>query len=151
MSQIHYAIKSVKETEFFVDESIELEAQVDLNYNASIQTKVDAEEIHYTISVSYSSKTTKLDFLRSKTVSVFLIKDIKNYVPKHATLEGVDLPNPLWISMFSISFTHARALLAKSAAGTKYAHMMLPLIDPEKEFNKLFAQQLAKGQVSNSL
>ncbi len=150
MSQIHYAIKSIKETEFFVDESVELEPQCDLTYNANIQTKVDAEEIHYTIMVSYSSKSTKLDFMRGKTVSVFLIKDLKNYVPKNATLEGVDLPDPLWISMFSISFTHARALLAKSAAATKYAHMMLPLIDPEKEFRKLFAQQLAKGQVSKS-
>lgn len=147
MSQIQYAIKSVKETEFFTDESLELEAQVDLNYNASIQTKLETEEVLVTIMVSYSSKTTRHDFLRSKVVSSFIIKDMKNYVPAGSSSAGIDLPDPLWVAMFGISFSHARALLAKSAAATKYAHMTLPLIDPEKEFRKLFAKELEKNAI----
>lgn len=145
MNQIHYAIKSIKETEFFVDESIVLDPQCDLTYNASIQTMIETEEVVFTIMVSYSNKSVKYDFLRGKTVTSFLIKDIKKYIPANAPSSGIDLPDPLWISMFGISFTHARALLTKSSASTKYAHMILPLIDPEKEFRKLFKEALEKG------
>jgi len=145
MTQINYAVKSVKETEYFVDESVELEAQSDLNYNATIQTIVDLQEIHIIIMVSYSNKSTKQVFLKSKVTSVFVIQDLKNYARLEGNKEGVDLPDPLWITLFSISFTHARALLYKSAAPTKFSQMILPLINPEVEFKKIFAKELEKG------
>jgi hypothetical protein len=52
------------------------------------------------------------------------------------------LPDNLWISLFSIAFTHARAIIAKSSAGTKYGHMLLPIINPVQEFKNLFGPHL---------
>jgi len=62
--------------------------------------------------------------------------------------EAVDLPDPLWVTLFSISFTHARAMLAHSSAGTKYGHMIMPLINPEQEFKKIFKQELERNSMT---
>ena len=43
------------------------------------------------------------------------------------------------ISIFSISFSHTRALMAKSAAGTKYSHLLLPIVNPTDLVKQLFA------------
>lgn len=142
MDQVAYAIKSVKETEYFVDETMELEEQYDFHYNATIQSKVEADEVQLSISVNYRKKGTAIDFLRGRTISVFFIKDMKSRASIKDGKETVDLPNPLWVTLFSISFTHARAMLARSAGGTKYGHLIMPLINPEVEFKKLFGEHV---------
>ena len=144
MEQVAYAIKSVKETEYFVDEALEVEEQFDFHYNASINNKVETEEVHLSITVNYRKKGTTIDFLRGRTTSVFLIQNLKDRASIKDGKEMIDLPDPLWITLFSISFTHTRAMLARSAAGSKYGHLIMPLINPEVEFKKLFGEHLLK-------
>lgn len=142
MEQVAYAIKSVKETEYFVDETLELEEQFDFHYNASIHSKVDTEEVHLSITVNYRKKGTNIDFLRGRTTSIFLIQNMKDRANIKDGKEMIDLPDPLWVTLFSISFSHTRAMLARSAGGTKYGHLIMPLINPEIEFKKLFGEHM---------
>jgi hypothetical protein len=144
MEQIGYAIKSVKETEYFVDESMELADQCDFHLNASIHTKAEVEEIHFTILANYRKKGTTDDFLKGRTTTVFVIDNLKERVRILDGKESVDLPDPLWITLFSISYTHARAMLSRSSAGTKFGNMILPLVNPEDQFRTIFKNELLK-------
>ena len=144
MEQVLFAIRAVKETEYYVNESLPLDEEIDFHYNASIENKAEAEEIHFTITVNYRRKGTTEDYLRGKTISVFTVQNMKSRVSLIDGKEAVDLPDPLWVTLFSISFTHARAMLARSASGTKYGHLIMPLINPEAEFKKLFGAHIQK-------
>ena len=145
MEQIGYAIKTVKETEYFVDESMEIGEQCDYLLNAGIDTKTALGEIHFTISYNYRRKGTTEDFLKGKTTSVFIIQNMKERVRIREGKETVDLPDPLLTTLFSISYTHARAMLARSAGGTKFGHMILPLINPEEQFKTIFKSEPQKN------
>lgn len=144
MEQVLFAIRSIKETEYYVNESLQLDNEIDFHYNASIENRVDVDEVHFTITVNYRRKGTTEDYLRGKTISVFTIQNMKSRISKIDDKESLDLPEPLWVTLFSVSFTHARAMLARSAAGTKYNHLIMPLINPEAEFKKLFGAHLHK-------
>ncbi|MEX2232313.1 MAG: hypothetical protein WD824_09140 [Cyclobacteriaceae bacterium] len=136
--QVHFAIKEIKELEFFINENVELGEAFDYNYQVNVSHSVPAETIMVIITANYLLHQKTEHFMKGKTATTFLIRDLKNYVKKLKGKDGIDLPDALLITLFSISFSHARALLAKSSAGTKFSHMLMPLINPEQEFNKVF-------------
>ena len=71
----------------------------------------------------------------------FYIKEMKSYTRiQENGQEAIDIPEPLWVTLFSIAFTHARAILARSSAGTKFTELLMPVINPQQEFQKLFGQ-----------
>jgi hypothetical protein len=143
--KIEWAIKEIKELEFLVNEFIELDPSIDFNFTVDITPVVEQEVILFSITVNYLNATRKDIVMRGKVMTIFQIKEMESITL--TTAEGkplVDLPEQLWIALFSIAFTHTRALLAKSSAGTRYAHMLLPVINPEEQFKKLFGP-LLKG------
>lgn len=141
-TQIYFAIGEIKELEFFVNENIELSTSYDFKYHVELRNDIAQKKIFFTITANYSINGSQDVFMKGKSSTVFLIKDFDRYVRTTDGVQGVDLPDPLWITLFGIAFTHARALLAKSSAGTRYSHMLMPLISPEAEFKKLFGQHL---------
>jgi hypothetical protein len=148
--QVEWAIRGIKELEFMINESVDLDPKVDFKFTVDIAPVIEKESILISITVVYVNTTKKEELLREKVMTIFSIKDMKSRT-KFST-DGkpmVDLPEKLWISMFSISFTHTRALLAKSSAGTRFGQMLLPIINPEEQFRKLFGQLLQnKTEVS---
>lgn len=146
MSEIGFAIKSIKETEFFVDESLPLDAQIDHVVNAGLEIRTNQNEINFIIFSRFKRKESDEDYLRGKTISTFVFQDLKSReIKKPDGKYAVDLPNPLWITLFSLSYSHARAMLARSAAGTSLSHLLLPIINPDEQFKKIFATEL-EGQ-----
>ncbi len=145
--QIFWSIKEIKEIEFFVDEFSKLESTLDYNYNVDLRPASAEDAVRMTITATYMKTGTSDILMKGKIMTVFLIRDLKSMarINENGT-EEVDLPEPLWIALFSIAFTHARAILARSSAGTKYSHMILPPINPQTEFKKLFGPFLKKGR-----
>ena len=141
---INYGIQSVRETEYFIDESVEIEQSVTMVLNASLTIKVPLEEVHFTITANYRNRN--VDFLRGKTTTIFLVQNLKDRSKIVDAKELVDLPDPLWITLFSISFTHARAMLARSSAGSKFGQFILPIINPEEQFRLIFKAELEKNR-----
>ena len=146
MDQILYAIKSIKEIEFFVDESKDLEESIDFFHNANIHSNVESEEIRITISAHYRKTGSTDDYFRSKTATVFTIQRMKELVFVSEGKESINLPDPLWVTLYGVSFSHARAMLARSIAGTKYSPMIMPLINPEEQFKRLFSSELNQNK-----
>jgi preprotein translocase subunit SecB len=145
MQQVKYAIKSVRQVEYFIDESKTLENEVVFNLNSTIELVVPKNEVRFTISVVYQTKGMLEDLLRGRVTSVFSIENMKERASYVDGKELVDLPDDLLVTLFSISFSHARALIASSVAGTQFNDLILPLIDPAVEFKKIFGKELKKN------
>lgn len=146
MSQanIQFGIREIKELEFFANEELEVSGPFDFNHNITIATDGPGETISFIILINYFLPKTQTSFMRSKTVTVFGIKDFKAHSKFISDKEVFDLPDQLLVTMFSISFSHARALHAKSSAGTKFSKLLIPLINPDQELRKLFGEKFEK-------
>src|SRR5690349_10132296 len=137
---IEWAIKEIRELEFMINESIELGSQMNTSYMADIVPRVDEEVVQMVITFNYLKAETKELFMKSKVMTSYQIRDLKSMTTKKDGIDMINLPNPLWTALFSIAFTHTRAILAKSSAGSRFGHMLMPPINPDIEFKKLFAR-----------
>lgn len=141
--QIHWSIVEIKETEFFVDESARPD-KVNFGYQVMLDLKVPASLVCFSIIATYVNASTNEVVLKSKSFTSFSIKDMESLSKKTENgQDALDLPDALWISLFSMTYTHARALLAKSAGPTIFKSLMLPPINPEAEFKKLFGPHMS--------
>lgn len=140
---IHFGIREIKELEFFVDEWKDVGKSFEFNYNVDIFPDSKTESLRIAITANYLNAASKEVFLRGKVLTGFYIKDMKSYARMQDNgQEGVDIPEQLWVTLFSIAFTHARAILARSSAGTKFTDLLMPVINPQQEFQKLFGKFL---------
>ena len=140
--QIHWSIVEIKETEFFVDESARPE-KVNFGYQVMLDLKIPDSLVCFSIIATYTNAATNEIVLKSKSFTSFGIKNIESFAKKTGNnQDAIDLPDALWISLFSMSYTHARALLAKSAGPTIFKALIIPPINPEAEFKKLFGPHM---------
>ncbi len=140
--QIHWSILEIKETEFFVDESAK-PGQVNFGYQVVLDIKVPESLVSFSIIATYVNAATNDVVLKSKSHTSFGIKDMESFTKKDEKgQDAVDLPDALWISLFSMAYSHARALLARSAGPTIFKAFIIPPINPEAEFKKLFGPHM---------
>ncbi len=138
-NKVTFGIRDIRELEFFVDESKDANRKVDLKFDVGISTDIKSDLIGITITGSYLHAETKDTVLKGKVVTLFSVKDMSSFRgPLKNDQETVNLPDDVWVTLFSIAFTHCRAIFARSAAGTKFSHFILPVINPRVEFEKLF-------------
>lgn len=134
---IHFGIREIKELEFFVDEQQRVKGAFDFNYSVDVFVNIKSALVTMVVNASYFRNPDKKLFLKGKVSTSFFIKDMKAYVRDR---DGIDIPEQLWVTFFGIAFTHARAILARSSAGTRFAGMLMPVIDPQREFKRLFGK-----------
>jgi hypothetical protein len=143
--QIHWSIVEIKETEFFVDESSNPK-QVNFGYQIVLDIKAPESLVCFSIIATYVNAANSEVVLKSKSHTSFGIKNMESFTKKdeHGK-DAVDLPDAMWISLFSMAYSHARALLAKSAGPTIFKSFLLPPINPEAEFKKLFGPHIKEA------
>ena len=137
---------SRRSIEFFVDESKKKPSDLNLNYRTDIHLEIPQNILRVSIAPAFSDKVSNETFMRGKVETVFSIKEMKTYTRvRDDGREIMDFPEHFWVALFSISFSHTRALMAHSAGRSAYDEFLLPVINPTEEFRKLFAQQLQKN------
>lgn len=139
---VQFSIKEIKELEFFVDESNEIGEKIDFHYSVDILPDANKELLKITITANYIDKSSKNVFLKGKVATSFSLPEIKSYLKKNVNdKEELNLPEQAYILFFGIAFTHARAVLARCGAGTRFADLLMPVINPEREFRRLFGEK----------
>lgn len=142
---VQFGIADIRLVEFFVDESKTIEAAFDLNYKTDINFHVAENVIRINITATFMRKENREIFMRGNVETIFTINDLKSYAIKKADgKDAIDLPDGVWVTLFSLSYSHARALLAHCSGRSQFVGLLLPIINPTAEFKKLFAQQLQK-------
>jgi hypothetical protein len=143
-ASIEFGVREIKELEFFVDESKEIDGTYDFNYHVDMLPDVGSETIRIIITANYLNSISKMPFLKGKISTSFYVKNLQSFSRKLTDgKDTFDIAEDVWVTFFSIAFTHARALLGKSSAGTKFMGLLMTVINPQQEFKKLFGKYLA--------
>lgn len=134
--QVEIGILKIKDLGFFLDEWIDSGEDSGLVYNLNIGQNIEEDWIEFMLEAQFKNSTTGETFMSGKASTRFLIKNLKDF----ALNDSLNLPPEAMTTMFSMSFTHTRAILSKNAAGSKFDKMYLPIVNPGELLNSFFNQ-----------
>jgi len=136
--QVNIAISRIKEVEYFINESIELQpsAQVNINFQVTTNVKLDDKTVEMLLTAQFAEKTEGIVLLKIKTSNVFSVLELADFHKPES--ETYVIPDNIMVTFLSLSVSHTRALLAKNAQGTKFADLYIPIVNPTNLFNQLF-------------
>jgi hypothetical protein len=136
--QVNIAISRIKEVEYFINESIELkpDAQVNINFQVTTNIKLDDKTVEMLLTAQFTEITGGIVLLKIKTSNEFSVRELADYHKPES--ETYDIPDNVMVTFLSLSVSHTRALLAKNAQGTKFAGLYIPIVNPTDLFNQLF-------------
>lgn len=136
--QVNIAISRIKEVEYFINESTELQpgAQVSINFQVTTNFKLDDKTVEMILTAQFAEMTEGIVLLKIKTSNVFSVLELAEFYKPES--ETYDIPDNVMVTFLSLSVSHTRALLAKNAQGTKFAGMYIPIVNPADLFNQLF-------------
>ena len=136
--QVTIAISRIKEVEYFINESLELQpdAQVNINFQVTTNFNLEDNTVEILLTAQFIEITASIALLKIKTSNVFFVNELADfYNPQNQTY---DIPDNIMVTILSLSVSHTRALLAKNAQGTKFAGFYIPIVNPTDLFNQLF-------------
>lgn len=136
--QVNIAISRIKEVEYFINESIELQPGAQVNINFQVTTNINLEEstVEMLLTAQFSEITEGFVLLKIKTSNVFSVIELVDFYKPES--EIYDIPDNVMVTILGLSVSHTRALLAKNAQGTKFAGLYIPIVNPTDLFNQLF-------------
>ena len=140
-TQIGYRIKQISTTKFSFEE-IENEKNEILVFDSldiNIKAKLDIDRINSEITIlinsEFSEKENKSVLIKHSGKTVFKFESLEILINKENN--NFEIPNNLLVQLYSLSYSHARALLAAENSRTIYKDKyFLPIIDP-----KMFIQK----------
>ena len=134
-------IKKIRDIEFFFDEQVELNDLTQIVLGFELKTNINPIEnsVELLLAAVYSLQSENKVIMRIRTSTVFLIPELATLKKEEENV--FDIPDDILTTMLSLSITHTRALLAKNAIGTKFADLILPIVNPTDMFKQLFAKK----------
>ncbi len=136
--KVNIAIVRIKEVEYFINEPSDSVVDSDLNVNFQVVTKLNHEDktIEILLTAQYVDKSSENVLLKIKTSNLFTVLELVDFYEHDKNT--YDIPDNVMVTLLSLSVSHTRALLAKNAQGTKFEKYIIPIINPNDLFNKLF-------------
>lgn len=136
--QVNIAISRIKEVEYFINESIDLQPGVQVNINFQVTTNISLNDktVEMLLTAQFAEKSDGIVLLKIKTSNVFLVLELADF--HKSENETYDIPDNVMVTFLSLSVSHTRALLAKNAQGTKFDGLYIPIVNPTDLFNQLF-------------
>lgn len=113
----------------------ENEDNLKVNLDVNIGISLERTEIFFEINTSLSNKENGESVITHTGKTTFSIQNLESTFNKDD--EKFDLPDGLIVQLYSLSYSHARALLSVELNRTVYKDLFyLPVIDPTKILNK---------------
>lgn len=133
MGGLSLRIIRIKDLDFFIDEGFDIDItsleNIDIQWNSNIVFKKEEKRFDFTIGIKFQKKgDQKESFLGGHFLTSFFTENVDDFLNK--SKDKYDIPDQAIITMFSLSVTHARALLAKASMGSRYNDLYLPAINP---------------------
>ena len=136
--QVNIAISRIKEVEYFINESLEIQPgeQVNINFQVTTNIKLNDKTVEMLLTAQFAEIKDGIVFLKIKTSNVFSVSELAEL--HKSENETFDIPDNVMITFLSLSVSHTRALLAKNAQGSKFSDLHIPIVNPTDLFNQLF-------------
>jgi hypothetical protein len=131
--QFGFNVLRILDSVFFVEEGLDPDPnEVKISYALGFHGNIEESWVQYNIRADFSTEATKT-FATGTVVTKFGIDNMKSFIEG----ENIAWPVNSLETMFSIAFSHLRALLAKNMAGTKFSNYIVPLVNPATLFKQL--------------
>lgn len=143
--QANIAIKKIKEVEFFVNEDVNIEDPLRINIGFELTTNFSLSEktVELVLSTQFSNRPISnrpsgVVFMKIKVSNVFVVMELEQFL--NSELKTFSIPDNVMVTFLSLSISHSRALLSKSALGTKFAELYIPIVNPIEIAKQLFGK-----------
>lgn len=148
--QVNIAIKKIKEIEFFINEEIvdkkpEFINEVNIKFDLTPIMNSEESTVELILTVIFSMGLTDEAFMKIKTSNIFHIPELEQF--NNNDNNRFNIPENILVVLFSLSVSHTRALLSKSALGTKYAELYIPIINPSELLKQLLSNSINPNDV----
>jgi hypothetical protein len=140
-TQVNLAVKKIKDVEFFINEELELANPTISNIRFELTINCDLKEksVEFLLTTIFVDPKNGNILMKIKTSNVFIFLELSDYY-KPDTNE-YNIPNNVMVTFLSLSISHSRALLSKNALGTKFADLIIPIVNPSEILKQLFGKQ----------
>ncbi len=132
-------ITKIKDFAFTINESLyrgEKEpVSIDFENNISLKKEENQLSLIFGVVYYYPDTPSNTVLLTAKIENVFLIENLNKFVDAKG---DITFPRQMWVTIVSLSVTHARALIAKNCAGTVLQSTLLPIVNPVELTTNLF-------------
>lgn len=137
---IELGIVRIANLGFQVDEQLEIPEKTNLRYTLTNSFNSQEDWFEFILTSTYIIPGTEMPFLSSTSLTRFFIKGLKRFEIKKAETVSIDLPDQILVTLFSISFSHARAIQMQNTTGTKFQNIYLPIINPEETLKNIYSE-----------
>ncbi len=139
-TQVNIAVKKIKDIEFFINEELESTNPLipNISFELTINCDLKEKSVEMLLSTIFVDPNNGNILMKIKTSNVFLFLELANYY-KPDTNE-FNIPDNVMVTFLSLSISHSRALLSKNAMGTKFADLIIPIVNPSEILKKLFSK-----------
>lgn len=138
--QVNIAIRKIKEIEFFVNEDVNIEDPLKIHIGFELTTNFSLSEktVELVLSTQFSNRPSGVVFMKIKVSNVFLVMELEQFL--NSELKTFSIPDNVMVTFLSLSISHSRALLSKSALGTKFSELYIPIVNPIEIAKQLFGK-----------
>lgn len=130
-----FVIERVLDCGFAIQESINPEeGKMQIGYGMTFLFSADEGWVQFILKANF--KNTEVDqlFLTGTALTRFRVNNLISFKKKD---NKIHFPDGFLESMFGISFTHLRAFMSKNVAGSRFSHIIVPVINPFTLFKEL--------------
>jgi hypothetical protein len=130
-----FGIMRILDCGFMIEELISPEpGKIKIGYGMNFLFDVPANWIQFLIKVNFQDSDTGNEFLTGTVLTRFSVNNLAGFVDEN---DKVIFPNGSLETLFGIAFSHLRAILSKNVMGSRFSHIIVPIIHPGSLFNQL--------------
>ena len=127
-----FGILEIRDLGFSVNEDIAIPTPVAWKNAITFEFNLEENWVLFIVTVGFIDDKEN-EFINGKVLTRFFVNDLKLYHnTKHPNI--ISFPDDQDITLYSLAFTHARAILAKNLSGSKYEHVFIPIVNPSEYF-----------------
>jgi hypothetical protein len=140
--QLFFSILRILDCGFIFEEAIQADiSDMKIGHGMNFFFDIDNEFIDYLVRIDFIDAKTGLTFISGTVKTMFSIRDFRKFVDSD---KKVQFPKGSLEAMFSISYHHLRAILAKNLGGTKFSNVYAPIVNPHDLFHTLLQENIEK-------
>ena len=138
---LEFGILRILDCGFSIEELIGNEPNIDIGYGMSFVFSVENNWIQFAIRTDFKQVDTDIIFFSGTVSTRFGVNNLKQLEDEDGK---ITFPQGFLETLFGITFSHMRAILAKNVAGSRFSNIIVPLINPKSLFNELLQGNIEK-------
>lgn len=138
--EFRFAISKIEDLGFSILRLKSVPKNIKVGYGVELNFEEEENIVEFTIKASFTDFQTKEVFLSGKVLTQFRVMNLSKFSNKID--DTYEFPGDSMVMLFSMAFTHNRAILAKNVSGSIYSNIIIPVVDPKAVLADLLNHQL---------